>query len=148
MRLRWDYLFGGILFFAVFFFGPLLKSVGPEQTTMIICVVLAGIVAIKVVECWTEDKRCRCHEIGTFPCNSKCYFLTDITDNVVMGSDPGYPSTVDVWFSAVTVPLTIWIGNTTLSPDQVRHIWSQFEQGKVLYPELKAFMVFSSKELF
>lgn len=62
MRLRWDYLFWGIFFFGVFFFSPLLKAVGPEQMTIIICVGLAGIVVVKVVEYVTEDKRCRCCE--------------------------------------------------------------------------------------
>ncbi len=62
MRLSWEYLFGGLFFFGVFFFGPLLKAVGPQQTTIIICVGLAGIAIVKVVECMTEDKRCRCCE--------------------------------------------------------------------------------------
>jgi len=63
MRLSWEYLFGGIFFFGLFFFNPLLKAVGPQQTTIIICVGLVGIAVVKVVECMTEDKRCRCcHE--------------------------------------------------------------------------------------
>lgn len=60
MRLRWDYLFGGIFFFGVFFFSPLLKAVGPQQTTIIICVGLAGIAVVKVVEYLTEHKQCHC----------------------------------------------------------------------------------------
>lgn len=85
-----------------------------------------------------------CREIGKYACNSKCHYLTDITDNVVMGSASGYPKTVPVWLSAVTNPPMLW-GTTamTISPDQVRHIWSQFKLGKQLHPELRAFMVFS-----
>lgn len=83
-----------------------------------------------------------CQEIGKYGCNDKCFYLKDITDEVVMGSASGYPKNVDIWFSAVTNPSMIWGASTTLSPDQVRHIWSQFEQGKLLHPELKAFMVF------
>ncbi len=49
-------------FFALFLFNPLLKAVGPQQTTIIICVGLVGIAVVKVVECLTEDKRCRCCE--------------------------------------------------------------------------------------
>lgn len=62
MRLRWDYLFGGIFIFAVLFFAPLLKAVGPQQTTIIICVGLVGITVVKTVECLTEDKRYHCCE--------------------------------------------------------------------------------------
>lgn len=57
MRLSWEYLFGGIFFFAVFFFSPLLKAVGPQQTTIIICTGLVGIAIIKVVENLTEHKQ-------------------------------------------------------------------------------------------
>jgi len=88
-----------------------------------------------------------CREIGKYACNSKCYYLKDITDRVIMGSDPGYPRTVPVWFSAVTNPSMTWGNSTTLDPDQVRHIWSQWDQGKLLHPELKTFMVFSGTTL-
>lgn len=84
-----------------------------------------------------------CNEIGTYGCNATCYYLKDITDRVVMSSTSGYPPLVEVWFSAVTNPSMIWGASTTLDPNQVRHIWSQFDQGKVLHPELKTFMVFS-----
>lgn len=54
MRLSWGYLFGGIFFFGVFFFNPLLKAVGPQQTTIIICVGLVSIAVIKVAEHLTD----------------------------------------------------------------------------------------------
>ncbi|MHA2279743.1 MAG: hypothetical protein ACXAC5_02450 [Promethearchaeota archaeon] len=50
MCLRWDYLFGAIVFFALFLFEPLLKAVGPQSTTIIICVGLIGIAIIKAME--------------------------------------------------------------------------------------------------
>jgi hypothetical protein len=56
MPLRWDYLFGAIVFFAVFFFKPLLEAVGPQSMTVIICVGLAGIVIVKVVEYSTKHR--------------------------------------------------------------------------------------------
>lgn len=60
MRLRWDYLFGGIFIFAVFFFDSLLKAVGPSQTTTIICIGLVGVAVVKIIEYLTEGRQCRC----------------------------------------------------------------------------------------
>lgn len=57
MRLRWDALFGAIIFFAVFLFSPLLKAVGPGNATLIICVGLMGVTAVKIVEHVTESKQ-------------------------------------------------------------------------------------------
>ena len=91
----------------------------------------------------TEDYPWACREIGKYACVATCYYLKDITDHIPVALEPGYPFTVPVWFSAVTNPSVQWGNSTTLTPDQVRHIWSQFEQGKQLYPELKAFMVYS-----
>lgn len=58
MYLRWDYLFGAILFFAVFLFQPLLRAVGDLNATIIVCVGLVCIAIVKVVEyftCRTRD---------------------------------------------------------------------------------------------
>lgn len=86
------------------------------------------------------------NEIGKYGCNSKCFYLTDITDKIPMASDSGYGSHVDIWYSAATNPAMPWNTNTTLGPDDVRDLWLQFEEGKFLYPELNGFMVFSGPE--
>ena len=56
MWLRWDALFGAIVFFALFLFSPLLEALGPDRTT--ICTGILGVAIIKVIECRTEDKCC------------------------------------------------------------------------------------------
>lgn len=62
MRLQWEYLMGSIFFFGVFFFDPLLRAMGPERTTIIICTALAGIIVIKIAECLTYKCCCKNEE--------------------------------------------------------------------------------------
>jgi hypothetical protein len=50
MILRWSYLFWGGLVCGCFFFDPLLKAVGPEYTTVILCTAFICIVIVKIVE--------------------------------------------------------------------------------------------------
>lgn len=50
MYLRWEYLIGCILFFCIFLFDPLLKAVGPQQTTYIVCIGLVCVTVVKIAE--------------------------------------------------------------------------------------------------
>ena len=50
MRLGWDISCWGLIFFGLFFFGPLHNALGPDRTMIIICVGIVGIAVVKVVE--------------------------------------------------------------------------------------------------